>query len=598
MKAFLVKVIANLAAIFVAFAVFCFFGLLILAGFMGAASQSSAPPVPESAVLVLPLDLIIVDSPREVGLAEAVVEALNPASGEIVPLKHLIDALDRAAEDERIKSLLLYGRDPGQLGTSMANVLEIRRAIERFKASGKQVDAYLQDSGQREYLLASTADHITIHPLGGVSMTGFAFERVYFGAAFERYGVGVQASAAGAYKSAIDAFTRSGMSDNDREQLGALLDDMSTVFQAEVSASRNLPDGKVVEMQGTLGLISADEMLQLGLVDSVEPRDMIVERLKDRVGENDDETTFSQVTVSDYISARPMAEARDDVIAVVYIEGELVDGEGESDQAGGDRIARQIRKLRADDDVKALVLRVNSPGGSASASEIIRREVELFAADRPVVVSMGSLAASGGYWVAVPANYSFAEPITITGSIGVFSLMVNIDDLAGNWGVTSESVQTSEFADIYSIYEPRSPTEMARVDFLIQDIYHKFIALVAEGRHLATEDVEAIAQGRVWSGLDAVDLKLVDSLGGINDAITKAAALADLEQGDYSLREVPAEKTFEEALAEMLGSAKAGIMGPETLAQREQRELLEMLDSLKDSNNLFARAPFNLDLVW
>ncbi len=598
MKGFLVKVIANLTAILLA-VLFCGVAAFVfLAGLMAVLAAPAVTLVPDSAVLVIDMNMVVPDSPQEVSPFEALRKLSGPDMPDIVPLRDALRAIDAAAGDQRIKGLLIYGAGPVHLDTNMSNILELRRAVERFKASGKPVNAYLQDCMKGEYLLASSADDISMNPVGFLLLNGFAAERLYLAQACERFGVGVQVASVGDYKSAVETFTRSDMSPEDREQTRMLLEGVSGTFVSEVSRGRDLEAEAIREFMSGKGFTMAGEARELGLVDRVEPRDGMVRRMQELAGPDPEGNTFSQISLAEYVGAvdEPTPNGNG-TVALVYLEGVIVDGEGDYDQAGGDRLARTIRELRNDERVKAMVLRVNSPGGSASASEIIRREIELFAETRPVVVSMGGVAASGGYWVSAPGDFIYAEPTTLTGSIGIFAVLMNFRQLEDNLGMTTDSVSTSEYADFMSVHQTRSQVEMERVHFMLEGLYEMFIQLVSEGREIDPAQVRELAQGHVWIGGDALDRSLVDAFGGLDDSLAKAAELAGLG-ADYTVRELPAEKTFEEVLAEMLGGAEAAISGPQTPLEKEKARVLDLFETLNDPAHVYARMPYGLEIVW
>ncbi|HNC46262.1 MAG TPA: signal peptide peptidase SppA, partial [Acidobacteriota bacterium] len=344
-----------------------------------------------------------------------------------------------------------------------------------------------------------------------------------------------------------------------------------------------------------------EQAKQQKLVDKVVYFDEIVTDLKKLTNTPDKDTTFRQISLAAYakVSRESLGIAKEskNLIAVVYAEGEIVDGTGTSDQIGGDRLAKQLRDLRQDPDVKAVVLRVNSPGGSASASEVIQREIILTKKAKPLIVSMGSYAASGGYWISTYADHIFAEPNTITGSIGVFGLLLNVGQLANDHGVTWDTVKTGKYADLGTISRPKTDEELALIQKTVDQIYDQFLAKVSESRKLPREKVAEIAQGRVWSGIDGKELGLVDELGGLEDAIKFAAKKANL--GDnWKTTEYPKPTTTEEKIRELLTSDEQ----PDRLAKtspavrefgRLQQEL-SILNSMNDPMHVYARLPFSI----
>jgi protease-4 len=346
------------------------------------------------------------------------------------------------------------------------------------------------------------------------------------------------------------------------------------------------------------GLVEADEAKKLGLVDRIAPYDEVLDELKKLAGRQPKDKDFPQITLATYAGIPGEAKTGRARIAVVVAEGEIVDGEGKSSQVGGERLSRELRRLRLDERVKAVVLRVNSPGGSASASELIQREVILTKKVKPLVVSMGHLAASGGYWISTYGDRIFAEPSTITGSIGVFGLLPNVKKLANEHGITWDSVQTAKLANPMTLTRPKSEVELTRIQGLVDHIYEQFVAKVADSRKMKKEAVHEIAQGRVWSGQEAVKLGLVDELGGLGAAIRHAAKMAKAENDFY----VAGPEREPDALKELLkglGQGKPRKLakpGPVDALAESFRLQLERLASLNDPQGVYARMPFELDL--
>jgi protease-4 len=349
------------------------------------------------------------------------------------------------------------------------------------------------------------------------------------------------------------------------------------------------------------GLLMADEALKSKLVDKVVYFDEIATELKKLTGTDRENKSFKQISLKNYAKIAENKKStlvnNKNQIAVVYAEGEIVDGEGGPTEVGGDRIAQEMRKIREDDGVKAVVLRVNSPGGSATAAEVIGREVMLTGKKKPVIVSMGNLAASGGYWISMGSNRIFAEPNTITGSIGVFGMLFNAEKLAANNGLTWDVVKTARFADINTVSRPKNPQELAKIQRIVDRIYDRFITKVADSRKLPKNKVQEIAQGRVWSGTAAKQLGLVDEIGGLEDAVAEAAKQAKL--GDnWQLEEYPKRRSFEERILERLSGVSvlkpAAKLDPLTAEVKKMQEELAVIKSMNDPHGVYVRLPFNL----
>ncbi|MCC6513014.1 MAG: signal peptide peptidase SppA, partial [Geothrix sp.] len=521
MKDFFKSFFATLLALMVAggLAFVLFFGLLAVVG------SSGKPTVPGKAVLVFDLDTSLSDGERDPEPSEAISEALGGGGARSQVLPVAIEALDRAASDSRITALFITGN---LQNAGPAQLRELREAIQRFKAK-KPVLAYNLGWGKRDYYLAAGATTVFINPFGEMEVNGLASEPMFFGEAFKKYGVEVQVTRVGKYKSAVEPFITDRMSEPNREQIQMLLNDIWGEWKDTVAKDRNKPASDLQAIADERGLIEAEEAKKLGLVDRIAPYDEVLDELKKLAGKQPKDKDFPQITLATYAGIPGEAKAGKTRIAVLVAEGEIVDGEGKSSQIGGERLSRELRRLRLDERVKAVVLRVNSPGGSASASELIQREVVLTKKVKPLVISMGHLAASGGYWISTYGDRIFAEPTTITGSIGVFGLLPNVKKLANGHGITWDSVQTAKLANPMTLTRPKNDLELNRIQGMVDHIYEQFVAKVADSRKLKKETVHEIAQGRVWSGREAVKLGLVDEIGGLGAALKHAAKMAKAE---------------------------------------------------------------------
>lgn len=598
MKEFFKMMFACLVAVFLAGGAGLFFLLVIIGGL--AASTDQRPPVPENAMLVLDVSANISDAPDANATGALLEAALGNPGPPRLQLRKVIDAIDRAAKDARIQGLLLHGSfEASGLGSGYGALLEVRTALERFRGAGKPVIAYLVSPSTRDYMVASMADRIILHPMGRLVTPGLNSEVIYWGGLFARYGVGVQIARAGSFKSFGEAYSKEEMSEQERQQLTELLDDVWAEFIASVTRSRKLDEGALQKIIDETGLISANAAKAAGLVDELRDFPDLLEELKTMTEITDPEETFKQVSVASYI----IAHAPDTLeppdgprIAVVYAEGEIYDGEGAPEIVGGDKFARELRELRQDDDVKAVVLRVNSPGGSAVASEVIRRELVLIHEKKPVVVSFGSVAASGGYWIATASDRIFAEPTTITGSIGVVAMLPNIQGLTERFAVNIESVKTGRHADVFSIAKPRDEATMQVMQTFVDETYEMFIDRVVESRKMSREQIETLAGGRVWSGADALRNGLVDEIGGLDRAISHAASLAKLE--DYAVVDHPPPEDFLERFFERLSGQTEPLAtrqrGMAVEAQRVLEQVREVTGTFHDPAGVYARMPFLL----
>ncbi len=558
-----------------------------------ALEEKNAVRTPREAVLVFDLSCEIPDAPVDAGLLGPFLT--KGEMGSRIPLSSVTTALARAAEDSRIKALLILGAGPDLPEAGLSTVAELRAALTDFKKSGKPVYAFLEDAGMRDYALASAADHVWMQPLSTLGLEGFSIERLYFGEAFGEYGVGVQTASAGKYKSAPDSFALDHMRPEDREQMSAFLADAWNAWAAMVSQSRPVEEEKLKALSQNEGALTAVEAQEAQLVDRIAYRDELVEEMTTIAGKNADGSSFSQTDLRDYAQEElPHLQNRiggeNNVVAVEYVEGDIVSGEGDWFEAGADRIVRDLEDLAADDSVKAVVLRVNSPGGDALAAERIRRAVELLGKKKAVVVSMGRLAASGGYWVSAPARRIVAEESTLTGSIGVFSLFVDVEKLSGKIGVHADGVATGPYAGMYSLFRHKDEKQMALARRTVDGVYERFLAIVAEGRSLEAAAVADLAQGRIWSGHAAVANRLADEIGSLDDAIGIAADFAGIS--DYRVEDVPISLSFADEIHVLL-HARADASGV-TALPRKIRSVAEELGK----TNLFARLPFFTEGQW
>ncbi len=605
MKNFFVSLLGTLAGLTLFTA--GLIGLACVAVVLAVANSShpggkSSTAIESGSYLVFNLNANLTDTPPDP--TKGLLPALLAGGREGPPtlqVRAVTRALLAAAKDDRIAGVFLTGQlAPEGLGTGYAALKEVRAALHEFKAAHKPVVAQLELADTRDFYLAAGADEIDLDPFGAVFLPGLASEPMFFAGAMEKYGVGVQVTRVGKYKSAVEPFTRQDMSPESREQLQKLLDDLWQELRADIASDRGLPPADLQSLADSEGLIRAEAAKTAGLVTRIAHRDEILTELKKRTGVKDSDQPFKQVSLADYsatLDEKKPAVAGDHV-AIVYAEGTIVDGPGGEGEVGGERFARELRQLREDDSVKAIVLRVNSPGGSVTASEQIGRELQLARAVKPVVVSMGSYAASGGYWISADATRIFAEPATITGSIGVFGLQFDVKKLAGDFGITFDRVKTGKFADFETISRPKTPEEMAVMQGVVDWIYEQFIARVAAGRKLDPAKVRDLAQGRVWSGAAALPLGLVDEIGGLDAALAFAAKQGGL--GDnYAVREFPRAKELTEVVVEMLThetKPAATTGGVVTQMLTELKAQAGALEQYNDPRGLYARLPFELRL--
>ena len=589
---------------------FIFFGIgttgLLLLLFAATSSRDVEPVVKDKSFLVFDLSTDITEGePNSSQLFQQVVSGNQQKQ---ISLRALVDTIEKAKNDKRIIGIYLDASRTAQgEGEGFATLKEVRRALEEFRASGKKIIAYGMDWGEREYYLSSVADTVILNPLGGMEVNGFSSQPMFLAGAFEKYGVGVQIVRVGKFKGAVEPFVLKQLSQENRTQIQVLLNDLWSEWRTSVGKTRKITPQQLQQIADNQALLLADTAKESRLVDKVAYADEVIADLKKLTGTNKEEKTFRQISLSQYRqtgnSSSPTKRKSKNKVAVVYAEGAIVDGKGERQQIGGDRFARIFRNIRQDKDIKAVVLRINSPGGSATASEVMQREIRLTQKVKPVVVSMGDIAASGGYWIAVDSNRIFAQPNTITGSIGVFGSIFNIQELANDNGITWDSVKTGRYADTQTVSRPKSPQELAIYQRMVNSIYNVFLDKVAQGRKIPKAKVAEIAQGRVWSGTAAKKIGLVDEIGGLDAAIAHSAQLAKLGK-DWQLREYPRQTSFEERFfripKEEVRTAFADKQSQELLSNPLGAELhklkqeLEIFQKMNDPRGVYARLPFNL----
>ncbi|NPA43209.1 MAG: signal peptide peptidase SppA [Chlorobi bacterium] len=507
----------------------------LAAGIQKAEGDGASKKIRKNTVLELRLDYPVKE------YNSSPFENFDPVTFKFKPtltLHQIAEALRWAADDPNIEALLIH---PGILRAGLASAGEIRQAIDTFRLSGKKILAYSEFYSQRGYYLASGADDIRLHETGVMEWKGLGSQIFFYKDLLDKLGVKVQVFKKGEFKGAVEPFTRDRLSPENRFQLKVLLQDLWDVMASDVASVRPVDTAALNRMAANLEYATADEWVQSGLIDGTIDNTELRTYLKDQTGVGEDEEIHF-IDETDYYYKKKLTKLFDKSftlprIAVLTAEGEIVDGEGEPDQIGSDRMVKLIRKLAADEQVKAVVLRINSPGGSGLASDIIWHELQALKKKKPLVVSMGDVAASGGYYIATPADYIFAHPSTITGSIGVFAVIPEVSGLMENkLHIRIDTVKTHPHADM-GIFRPLDEKEKAYIGRMIDRMYETFVQRVAEGRNMPPERVDSLGRGRVWSGKRAVLLGLADETGITGDAVAKAAALAGLD--DYEVKFYP-----------------------------------------------------------
>jgi protease-4 len=584
-----------------------FFTLLVVV--LVLAMRSNAPDFAEKNALVLApkgtlVEQLSADGPSLSGL-------ITGGPGEETLLRDVIETIERAAEDDRIHVLVL---DLSELSAAgMSKLQEVKVAIGKFRAAGKTVIATADAYSQPAYYLAAHADEVFMHPMGEVGLTGLGRYHMYYKDALDRFEIDWHVFRVGKYKSAVEPYLVNRMSAEAREADLEWMGDLWSAWLADVAAARNISEDKLRDyaqnydqhVAATHGDASA-AAVALGLVDTLGGRDAARDRVIALVGENEKTHDFHKVDADAYLAYERDENPRKrfgSKVAVIVARGSIVDGEAPAGTIGGDTTAELIRKARLDEDTKALVLRVDSGGGSAFASEIIRREFELArAAGKPVIVSMGSVAASGGYWISTAADEIWASPTTITGSIGIFGMFPTFQKpLAKHAGINVDGVATTPFADI-SGERALDPAVGRMIQTTIEHGYREFLQRVATARNMTVEQVDAVAQGRVWSGQDAYERGLVDQLGGLSEAIASAASKADLGD-DYCIDYVEKDLELKDRVVkEMLGGAVAELAiapglatGPLGAVIRHFEEQAKIMAAMNDPRGVYAYAMIDVD---
>ncbi len=579
--------------------------LLIVAVAMAVATLApdGHKTIADKSVLVFDLETQITDRPTDKN-AQALDRLLGRGKSAL-QLRAATTALREAGQDKRISGLYLHGNLLADGYSSGYGALkELREAIQDFQKSGKPVFAYIADADNRDYYLESVANQILLNPHGIITFHGLAAEGIFFKGAADKYGFEFTPIRHGKYKAAIEPLIREDYSPENREQINAFLKAIWGDVLNTVADARKIAPEQLQALVDKEGMISAQVAKDRGLVTELAYEGQVFDKLRQFTGRTADDASVPQVSIDKYAEEMErgdhLAQFGKDKIAVVYAEGTIIDGEGKPGAQGevaGDRFARMIRELRERKDVKAIVLRVNSPGGSGQASEVMLDELRRFNTDRPVVVSMGTVAASGGYFISMASRRIIAEPSTITGSIGVFGLTLNAQKIANDHGITFDTVKTGALADLGTITRPMTPDEQAVIQNHIDHFYDVFIQRVADDRKMTTAQVDEIAQGRVWSGADALKIGLVDELGGLQKAIDVAAQ--DAKLGDnYSVVEFPEPKSLAEQLAESLQGneqplAKTGFAGRVMQIMAQQ---WSWLSGFNDPQGIYTRLPFDVEL--
>ncbi len=581
MKFFSTLVASTLGTLIALSIIVLFFFMFI---FALAASSDDVPSVREGTLLVAQLS----GSMPELVSGDPVAQLL--ADEPSVDLPSARRAFEKAAVDDKITGVWLRLK---QTNMSWAVMQDLRSAIADFKTSGKPVYASSDDfiTTEGEYFLMSVADSIFAAPGSIFEFNGFAIVATFYKGLLDKLAIEPQIVRAGVFKSAVEPLQRADMSDENREQLAEMLAAQEGVFLETIAEGRGLSVAELRARAATDAILEIEDAAEAGLVDVLLYQDEIIDQWKKRLGVEPD-AKVRTISLPRYAkvpaSSAGLREGREGEVAVVYAVGTIVGGSSDEETPfsagllGSQTFSRAIKQARDDEDVKAVVVRINSPGGFAPAADAMLREIQLTAAEKPVVVSMGNMAASGGYWMAMAADTIVAEPLTITGSIGAFSLFFDTGDFfEDKLGITFDGVQTSPYADMFSGVKPLEPAERKLLQDLTDRTYDRFIEIVAENRGKTLDEVRELAEGRVWMGVQAKEVGLVDVLGGLEDATRIAAELGGLEPGSYRTRALPRPKSFLERMTRSL-EAETVRAWAELTTSGAQRRMLDQLRTLAD----------------
>lgn len=583
MKEFLRSTLATITGVLICGFIFIILGVTMLAGFV-ASSESETIVMPNS-VFTLELKGTVQERYQPSPVDQFFEDQISTYG-----LEDILNSIQKAKEDEQIKGIYLH---TGALACSTASLQAIHRALADFKQSGKFLIAYADMYTQGGYYLSSVADKVIVNPVGSLSWHGLASETMFLKDFLAKIGVKMQIFRVGTYKSAVEPMTNTEMSPANREQTQAFLESIWRSIVSDVAASRNISvDSLNLLADQNMDLRPAEDYVRCGLADTLMYKDEVLSYLKSLAGltEEDNLQTLSLDEMTRVKSVTPKSKTRD-VVAVYYAYGEIDNGSSYDEGINSEKVAKDLRDLRKDKNVKAVVLRVNSPGGSAYGSEQIWREVTLLKAEKPVVVSMGDYAASGGYYISCAANKIVAEPTTLTGSIGIFGMMPDASELLTNkLGLHFDGVKTHKMADMGSMSRPFNAEESALMQQMVNQGYALFTKRCAEGRNIPLEELCKIAEGRVWTGSMAKELKLVDELGGLDTAIQLAAELGKVK--DYKLKSYPTKQDFLTELLNTRADRYIHSQLQETFGEYYQG--FEWLRHVEQSDRLQARLPFNM----
>jgi len=588
MKSFFKYLLASILGVIIAALIIFFVSMGVITALV--TSQDKPVDIKSNTILMLKLNQPIND--RKSPLPMLMLNLSSIGADNALGLNDILENIAKAGRDKNIRGIYL---ELSGLQTGIATIEEIRNALADFKKTGKFIVAFSDIYTQGSYYLASLADKVYMNPEGSVNLIGLSAEIMFYKKALEKLGIQPEVIRHGKFKSAVEPFMYDKMSPENRDQIRTYVGSIWNHMAEQMAASRNISVEKLNAFADSLLLWNNSSTIAYGLIDTTLYKDQVLDTLA-HLAQVDNSKDLNFITHQKYLRVPESHDGRGysrNKIAVIYAEGDIVTGEQSDGMIGSGKIARTIREARQDSSVKAIVFRVNSPGGSALASEVIWRELYLAHQVKPVIASMGDVAASGGYYIVAAADTIVASPNTITGSIGVYGLLVDAGDFLENkLGITVDVENTNAHSDFPSIYKPLSVTERLTLQKMIDGTYTTFVTRVSDGRALSYENVDKIAEGRVWSGKNALELGLIDTLGGLQTAIDIAAKKAKLEH--YRITELPKlEAPFEQILRELSGDIRERLLRNELAGHYNQYRLVKQV---LQSDKIQARMPFDLTI--
>ncbi len=587
---FLRELLAVILGVFIAGGIMFLIFLAFVSASASSFSEDAAVVVESNSVLELKLESTIKD---DYSVTDPFASFLGGNDSDVLEMHEIISAIENAKNDDNIKGISINSL---YVNAGISQTQTIRDKLLEFKESGKFIVAYADVFTQKNYYLSSVADSIYMNPVGAADFKGLSSEILYFKDFEDKYGVKMEIIRHGKYKSAVEPFLTNKMSDANREQISSFLNSIWSEMVSDIGESRKKSNDEINRIADELLIRTPKLALENNMIDGQLYYDQYEDKLKTLVG-TDSAKKLNILTLSEYVSSGKgrIKSSASDKIAVLYAQGNIMYGEGDQSYIGQGKMIEALKKIRKDKKIKAVVLRVNSPGGSALASDLIWRELELTKKEKPLVVSMGNLAASGGYYIACNADSIVAEPTTITGSIGVFGMIPNANELIGRIGINAEQVGTNKQSVGYSVFEPMSDDFYKVTKEGVEDIYTTFVDRVATGRGMTVSEVDSIAQGRVWTGAEALENGLVDKLGSLEDAIEIAAELAEIE--DYRTTNYPRFKVdFQDAFNPFSISIKTKEKLLKEELGVENYTIFKGMKEFIDMKGIQARMPYILEI--